>query len=201
MPTPATNGVLRTKLSDMKVGDYIKWYNSGNFALTPDVPSNAVEYSTVNSSLDRIKITLTTAGSFYFIKVASGLCIADRHVVGTDCSRKILNKSNVFKGYSYRSITAAEYDTYIVKSDLAGNIKPNDINTWHWINIDAHNIVGEVTQDSGLIVLPTGSWTGLREATYDATALVDGHGDDAEHFGYRPVMEYVDNSKSTNIFY
>ena len=186
----------------MKVGDYIKWYNAGNFTLTSDVPSDAVEYRTVNSALDRIKIASTMAGSFYFIKVASGLCIADRHVVGTDCSRKILNKSNVFKGYSYRSITAAEYDTYIVKSDLAGNIKPNDINTRHWINNDnGYNIVGEVTQDSGSIVLPTGQWTYLREATYDATVLLDSNGTVAEYFGYRPVMEYVDNSKSTNIFY
>ena len=42
MAAPKTNGVLRTKLADMKVGDYIKWYYRnfttgvvGEFSQTP----------------------------------------------------------------------------------------------------------------------------------------------------------------------
>lgn len=75
MAMPATTGQLRTKISDMEVGDYIAAeFNVGG---TNDVG----EIGTVTSAELPYDLTANTqSGSFYFVKADKGLLIADRVV-------------------------------------------------------------------------------------------------------------------------
>jgi|SRR5579875_1513824 len=82
MPVPATTGQLRTKVSDMQIGDYIScdmdfthswdtmFYNMGSASLA-EIPVNG------------LSATTNPKGSFYFVKVAKGLLVADRVVLNT----------------------------------------------------------------------------------------------------------------------
>ena len=51
MSAPVSNGVLRTKLSDMKIGDYIKW---GYTAFSANVAGTLQEDTTGMSELPAV---------------------------------------------------------------------------------------------------------------------------------------------------
>lgn len=93
MGVPATTGVLRTKVSDMQIGDYIpaywtngSWDNeylktTGSHA---EYPVTGVPYASLN-------------GFFYFIKVAKGIIVSDRVIYHTT-TWDSLNASKVIQG-------------------------------------------------------------------------------------------------------
>lgn len=93
MPIPATLGQLRTNMADMQIGDYIicKYTASSGAVGT---------FSELGTSTDTeipITGTATPNGTFYFIKVAKGLLVADR-VVQVSISWGTLNAGKFIEG-------------------------------------------------------------------------------------------------------
>lgn len=77
MPTPATTGQLRTKVSEMEIGDYIKMHHQSiagqsPFLLTtdPSIPESEIAGNVLG--------TAARNKYWYMIKVAKGLLVADR---------------------------------------------------------------------------------------------------------------------------
>lgn len=80
MGVPATTGVLRTKIEDMEIGDYIKYQSSnayGNMAIGTDVTSTTEAPTTGNA------YGTATISFSYMTKVAKGLLICDRVIIHT----------------------------------------------------------------------------------------------------------------------
>ena len=218
MPTPITNGVLRTKLSDMKVGDYIKWYYHGfSQGVLGEFSQSPAGGDDVELPSDQSKVCQTTAdiktatgvdtdktgGYFYFIKVNKGMLLADRGVQ-TSLSAQNINLKSMFKGSVIRLLTFEEF-LKIKVSDLEGNVSPGQCFHYDFTTIpDAirGNVNALLTQD-----LRTASRTGYSDPT-DKTGFTLNYVHASDNWGsctaplmLVPVMEYVDNSKSTNIFY
>ena len=61
MSAPVSNGVLRTKLSDMKIGDYIKW---GYTAFTANVAGTLQEDTTDMTELSSTSASASGRGIF-----------------------------------------------------------------------------------------------------------------------------------------
>lgn len=59
MSAPVSNGVLRTKLSDMKIGDYIKW---GYTAFSANVAGTLQEDTTGMTELQEIAASAGEGG-------------------------------------------------------------------------------------------------------------------------------------------
>ncbi|WP_342423193.1 discoidin domain-containing protein [Paenibacillus sp. FSL E2-0178] len=96
MATPATTGQLRTTVSEMKVGDYIKVgsLNGGSWLLnngTTELPTAGIPYA--NSFANYY---------FYMIKVARGLLIADRVTQNTG-SWDSFNTNKLIQGVPWDS--------------------------------------------------------------------------------------------------
>lgn len=155
MGVPATTGVLRTEIVDMKIGDYIAWGYNGSI------------YTLNTTGLSEHPITGSPAitGFWYGIKVAKGLIIADRvprHTMTWDA----INTAKIVQGLpltlgttngAMRSLTGGvayadangnmsltdkglgafpannEWDKYIIKfpSDKIKSGKTSD-DVWHW---------------------------------------------------------------------
>ena len=218
MSAPATNGVLRTKLSDMKIGDYILY---GRTLDTDNKTISIYQADSVTTEIDtKASESRTNSGeNFYFIKVDKGMLVADRAIwVGIAYYKIVppdpsyINKLNWFKGDKFRCMTIEEYSKIIVSSDLNGNIIPGNTSVWHSYpcandNSGSYIIIeflqnkadyGSAIDDRHMSFRPHNklytpqlcvSFTGIE------------NGNNLTELGYRPVMEYVDNSKSTNIFY
>jgi hypothetical protein len=94
MPAPAITGQLRTKVSDMQVGDYIVCNyvagTSGALGTFSNLGGAAGTEIPVASSA-------TPNGSFYFVKGDKGLLISDR-VVQSSISWDTLNTGKVIQG-------------------------------------------------------------------------------------------------------
>ena len=93
MPMPLTTGQLRTKVSDMQIGDYIvcKYVATANAVGT---------FSELGTSV-ATEIALTGSnvpnGAFYFVKTAKGLLIADR-VVQHSFTWDVMNTGKIIQG-------------------------------------------------------------------------------------------------------
>ena len=221
MAAPKTNGVLRTKLADMKVGDYIKWQytdgatysDMGDFSDTV----SGTELPTFDTRADyfekdpatSVQNLTTKSGFFYFIKVDNGLLIADRAI--KIISKQTLNQKNYLKGNRYRTLNFGEWKKYIITSDLNGAIKPGDMDTFHRDNTAYETLqVGAVAVEDLRFFGPGYSYYDQSNPSTIFTGVaLDGdlrsistyaYGS-YRVFVYRPVMEYVDNSRSTNIYY
>ena len=224
MAAPKTNGVLRTKLADMKVGDYIKWQytdgatysDMGDFSDTV----SGTELPTFDTRADyfekdpatNVQNLTTKSGFFYFIKVDNGLLIADRAI--KIISKQTLNQKNYLKGNRYRTLNFGEWKKYIITSDLNGAIKPGDMDTFHRHNTAYETLqVGAVRVDDlsfygpGFVYYdrdirsnPSTIFTGV-ELDGGFNSISTYAYDSYRVLVYRPVMEYVDNSRSTNIYY
>lgn len=98
MPVPATTGALKTRVSDMEIGDYIPCeYAAGQTGAVGTVRNLA------NSTLaPEIPLTgsSTPNGTFYFIKVAKGLLLSDR-IVRHTVSWDFLNTNKYIQGYPW----------------------------------------------------------------------------------------------------
>jgi hypothetical protein len=101
-----------------------------------------------------------------------------------------------------------EWESYITKSDLGGKITPGDDNVWHW-----NRGAGSWCQDSSALNLqndPTHLATNLsrsrRGINGAALITIKGIGYNASSMvlpsiGFRPVLEYPDDPKCTNLWY
>jgi hypothetical protein len=98
--------------------------------------------------------------------------------------------------------TNNEYDKYIVNSSLNGKITPGDDSIWNYLTnysacIDTARL-GLTRGDSYIATASSrtyrctpNSWTMFSYQTSDAVS----------NWGFRPVLEYQDSPKSTNIWY
>lgn len=92
MTVPATTGQLRTKIEDMQIGDYIACnYTASNGAVGT--------FSNLGTEGTEIPVSSSAApnGTFYFVKVAKGLLVADR-VVQVSISWDTLNAGKFIEG-------------------------------------------------------------------------------------------------------
>ena len=97
MAAPKSNGVLRTKLADMKIGDYIKWqYNGGSDTAIGTLKAD----DGTENELPSTPLATGITGYFYFIKWKQGLLVADRGI-HLNVSAQMLNKAGYFKGSQY----------------------------------------------------------------------------------------------------
>jgi hypothetical protein len=95
MPAPATTGVLRENITDMKIGDYILWkYDTSNkYTFGGDITGyNEVPITGINWST-----TPWSKEYFYGVKVDKGLIIADR-VISNNVSWDTLNNLKRIQG-------------------------------------------------------------------------------------------------------
>jgi hypothetical protein len=101
MPIPATTGVLRTKVQDMEIGDYIKFGTSqtnGNYILGEDVTETYVELPVSGRAWND-----GNNGYFgYMVKVSKGMIIHDR-VIRHSVSWDTLNTGKLIQGKPFDS--------------------------------------------------------------------------------------------------
>jgi hypothetical protein len=239
MAAPQTNGILRTTLESMNIGDYIKCeiakLGSGPIVFTSSFLGNL---STDNNELSPTTPHIYAVGSsitrtfFYLIKVDTGLLIADR-IILANISAQALNGMDLFLGKKLsdkcmlRCLSRAEFLKYISNSDLNGNIAKADVNVWHGqtgataIGVGNHYI--ELNQDRVSSNIKTSFL--LSGVTLDSTAhattgsasrtiyILNGYTSTLaatytyggmpyyDYLSFRPALEYIDNSKSTNLYY
>jgi hypothetical protein len=240
MAAPQTNGVLRTTLESMNIGDYIKCeiYKAptSNIVFTSSFLGNLSTVDTESSTTPPMYVVGSTFNYrfFYLIKVDTGLLIADR-LLFSNMSAQILNAQNYLLGKKLsdkcmmRCLSRAEFLKYISNSDLNGNIIKADANVWHGLvgtganstSLAFGNLYPEINQDrigsnvktslymdgstysttshvfmGGSALIPVVS--GFALATFE---LSNGITSKYQYLSFRPALEYVDNSKSTNLYY
>lgn len=133
------------------------------------------------------ELMTSAPGYFYFIKVDQGLLVADRVVID-GITIKDLNSHNQFKGSGIRCLTFEEAYK-LIHSDLNGSVTTGYLKgSFAWTN-------NNLFQDC-FARMDSAVWTdydkGIRPAnnlSFDSILICT------------PAYEYIDNSKSTNIFY
>lgn len=132
------------------------------------------------------------AGYVYFIKVDIGLLISTKSL-NTSVSMQSLNQHNYLKGSGIRCGSSAEILKYF-NSDLGGAIIPYGVEQ----NGIGYRQVFQIPWTNGGMVLqdyykfPYAETSGFTKSKISFTD---------SSMGFLPFYEYVDNSKSTNIFY
>lgn len=100
MPVPATTGQLRTKIEDMQIGDYIVC----NYTASSGAVGTFSNFGGTAGTEIPVNGSATPNGTFYFVKVAKGLLVADR-VVQYSISWDKLNVAKYIQGNSNIPIT------------------------------------------------------------------------------------------------
>ena len=212
MAAPNSNGVLRTKLSDMKIGDYIKWqYNGGSDTTIGTLKAD----DGTENELPSTPLATGITGYFYFIKWKQGLLVADRGI-HANISAQMLNKAGYFKGSQYFCPSFAQFQAFC-DDDFNGNFKFSNANfpivtesTGVFAGGEGGTLRGRpITQD--LKIVRERGYVHMTGMNFDTTDHIDfaERQKDIIVGGYHvylptyflPCMEYVDNSKSTNIYY
>lgn len=93
MPVPATTGQLRTNIVGMQIGDYIVC----KYTASSGAVGTFSELGTSTATEIPITGTASPNGTFYFVKVAKGLLVADR-VVQHTISWDTLNAGKFIEG-------------------------------------------------------------------------------------------------------
>lgn len=217
MSAPNSNGVLRTNLKDMKIGDYIKWqYNGGSDTA---IGTLKADDGTENElpSMPSTPLATGITGYFYFIKWKQGLLVADRGI-HANISAQMLNKVGYFKGSQYFCPSFAQFQAFCA-DDFNGNFKFSNANfpivaeslTRPGVNMgEGGDLKGRpITQDLKIVrEIGYAHMTGYYFDTTDHIEFAQRQKDTIVagcHVYlptyFLPCMEYVDNSKSTNIYY
>jgi hypothetical protein len=144
-------------------------------------------YVNVNSIGNNIKIRSLAGGNSY---------------LGTDGEYSLTDR-----GLSTYPVNN-EYDKYIIKNNLNGKITPGDDNVWH------RNVLYSTCKDtpisgnysaidgtSGIGNSTARIWRGYNDTTWKDFAIVQNSPGIWSLGGFRPVLEYPDDSKCTNIWY
>lgn len=160
MPAPNTGGVLRSRIQDMEIGDYIVWKSNGSAYIMDGSTSGYTERPVIGASDSAMPYAMTY---WYGIKVDRGLIVADR-VIHHTVSWSQLNAWEIIEGKPLtlldgtlgvfrslgggnafanadgtRSLTDQgqgawpinnEWDTYIVKKDYGTGAGRDDV--WHF---------------------------------------------------------------------
>lgn len=229
MAMPASNGKLCAKLTDMSIGDYISCDYTTSIDGTTIGEFSGLGASQASGELPVIPAVNQGMGKFYFIKVARGLCVADRLVQGSTCA-DTANKAGVLTGkimsigggVLIRTLSKQERIAYITQSTLEGNCKAADQNVWHCGDgqsfleftqnrqgskaLSAYEITDTEMSNDTTKYTHCGAgciyWSDFVPLWADVTIVTALHGaTPLGTFGWRPVMEYVDNQKSTLIWY
>ncbi|WP_068620003.1 discoidin domain-containing protein [Paenibacillus tuaregi] len=104
MAVPATTGSLRTKVSEMEIGDYIAFYY-GNIT-GPATAGSPAKFDKLGLNGNVIELPVTGKanpdGYFYFIKVDKGILLADR-IVQNGISWDALNLGKYIQGVPWDS--------------------------------------------------------------------------------------------------
>lgn len=157
MGVPATTGRLCKTLAEMEIGDYIRC------TYTADTENTAGEFSDLGGFVDtytavetvtdengnqaQVEVEktyeelpsapdTTAIGFFYFIKVAKGLCVADR-MAQHSISFQAVNDHNYVYGEKFsdngliRILNYEEYLKYLGEGGLNGNTTPNNNIVWN----------------------------------------------------------------------
>lgn len=135
------------------------------------------------------ELTTSAPGYFYFIKVDQGLLVADRVVIN-GITIKDLNSHNQFKGSGIRCLTFEEAYK-LIHSDLNGSVSTGYLTS-------SFALTGNNLFQDCFVRMDSNVWidyakVGIRPAnniiSFDRSVSCT------------PAYEYIDNSKSTNIFY
>jgi hypothetical protein len=143
-------------------------------------------YNTVIGMGDNIKIRSLSGGNAY---------------LDTDGKASLVNKN--LGAYPSNN----EYDKYIVNSDLNGKITPGDDNIWHWQaapNQTSFDTPLKGLSDRGYTVIDSSYRThrGSNKAASPINSLFVAASSLANDFCcFRPVLEYIEDSKCTNLWY
>lgn len=129
MPIPATTGILRTKISEMQIGDYVKcWYSfhptSGSLTNSAGgilVGLGSDSFSTGGEKPVTGESTASYSKFFYFIKVGKGLVIADR-ICQNSISWDVLNAGKVIQGKPYSFSTSSDTSLGFASSENISGI-------------------------------------------------------------------------------
>ena len=196
MAAPVSNGVLRTNLADMKIGDYIRW---GYIGATSNVAG------TFTNDPDKLASLTDSAGGFYFIKWKSGLLVADR-AVQSGISAQSLNKAGYYTGGTYRCLSLDEVSD-ISNDDFNGagvtafsGLGKTTVTVSYSMpcilcqNIKNEPIAADINRNPNNSIF---GYTGTSAQIGDPQI---GCGRPVVAC-FLPAMEYVDNPKSTNIYY
>ncbi|MGF0347780.1 hypothetical protein ACQR3P_29490 [Rhodococcus sp. IEGM1300] len=213
MPAPNTGGVLRSHISQMKVGDYIVWKSNGSAYIMDGSTEGYTERPVLGAS----DTAMPYAGThWYGIKVDKGLIVADR-VIQNTVSWNQLNTSGIIEGKSLtlldgtngilRSLgggnsysdgagnmktsdegygawpTNNEWDTYITNKDYGTGVGRDDV--WHWNGVGTHcqETIGRWYENVSTNRVKRGS------TSVDGLLGAPSTGVDAGS-GFRPVFEY-----------
>lgn len=213
MPAPNTGGVLRTRIQDMQVGDYIVWKSNGSAYIMDGDTTGYVERP-VKGATDT---QLPYAGTYWYgIKVDKGLIIADR-MVQHSVSWDALNVKGIIEGRKitlldgtrglFRSLgggnayadvmgdkatsdqgqgawpTNNEWDKYIVKGDYGNGAGRDDV--WRWIDTDTW------CQDTIGVWYQGVTTNRVRRGNTSVDRLMGGPSSTiTTASGFRPVFEY-----------
>ena len=230
MAMPASNGKLCTKLTDMSIGDYISCDYTTSIDGTTIGEFSGLGASQASGELPVIPAVNKGMGKFYFIKVARGLCIADRLVQGSTCA-DTANKAGVLTGkvmsigggVLIRTLSKQERIAYITQSTLEGNCKVADQNVWHCneasrileftqnrqgskvlsaFEITDTDMSNDITKNTNCGNGVTPYWFEWVPLWNEITMTTAYHGQTPlGTFGWRPCVDYIDNPKSTLIWY
>ncbi|MFB4327348.1 hypothetical protein [Paenibacillus sp. CR_12] len=131
MAMPATTGQLRTRIQDMQIGDYIYGYYDKSTSSWGAGQQKGVEFPVTG-----MPASTFDTGFFYYVKVYTGLLVADRIVQSTQSwdtlngsSRVIQGRPEVFDGVSgiFRSLTGG-----VAYADVNGNRSTTDTSLGGW---------------------------------------------------------------------
>ena len=230
MAMPASNGKLCTKLSDMSIGDYIKCEYVAPTVNYPGTFQNLGENGSLTELVSTTCPGTTANGFFYFIKVDKGLLVADRMVqqalIPNNLNAAGFVTGKIINGIGLiRILSRTEFRKYIATNTLNGNCVAADVNVWHGVTAGANLSEDpkypyqlELLQDRQLGLI--GVNASLSMANDDGVSLT-GYGYSGRYplsyfyptnivgpapnwtlpYAYRPCLEYVDNPKSTDIWY
>ena len=245
MGVPQSNGVLRTKLSDMKIGDYILCEYNGKiiglsnenlvFRFGSDCSAIGEDENLINPA--NISPGIASNIKFYAIKVDTGFLIGDR-IISVIVSAQDLNKAGLLTGREFkiatgqsnnfiaRSLSRAEFLKYISNSDLNGSITKASPNVWHGkvnpgdCNMQYTVVYQEINQDrigdkvvTSLFLdgktyspvynayWPQAGISAIIQQDYTTSSIVVQQYSSGSCNCFRPCFEYVDNAKSTNLYY
>ncbi len=230
MGAPASNGRLCTKLSEMLIGDYIKCEYVASTANVAGEFKNLGLESNELSGLSTNPATTANGYLYFIkadkgLLIADRL--VQQSISGQALKNKgYLTGTKTDLGL-IRCLSRAEFLKYISNSDLNGNIIRQDVNVWHCtagtastsfrnvylpIELNTDRSAGYINASlfaDGSLVNTTGLFsTSLDGYGWATCPISQKMGDTIINFGrgngayicFRPALEYIDNTKSTNIW-
>lgn len=195
---PITQGKLQTSLANMAVGDYIaaKYTTTANTVAGGFTDIGTVDTTAV-AALDLFNATPVLTGYLYLIKVAKGVLVPDCELITATAAATLyaaLNTSNYIYGQKL-TIGSTDFLVHVPQisvltkaaGTLDGMIATTDVST---------NFLGGLANTTAELVqenynLSAGAFTWSTAAAAASTANIYA----------RLILEYVDNTKSIDLYH